>query len=69
MLAAQSYDSVKLLMILMTDIDSTIPAEIASRSKSLDSWVGVSGKFQSDKKGGVKRHFLQTSEFWRISCN
>lgn len=55
MLAAQSYDSVKLLMILMTDIDSTIPAEIASRSKSLDSWVGVSGKFQSDKKGGVKK--------------
>lgn len=57
MLAAQSYDSVKLLMILMTDIDSTIPAEIASRSKSLDSWVGVSGKFQSDKKGGVKKTF------------
>lgn len=66
----QGYDAVKLLTTVMTDIDSTIPEELASVSKLGEEWEGAGGKLISDKKGGIKKDIffrkLHLGEYQRI---
>ncbi len=54
-LAVQGYDSVKLLVMAINELKTTIPEEVASIGHFEKDWYGASGKLTFDKENGIKK--------------
>jgi len=54
-LAVQGYDAVKLLVMAINELKTTIPEEVASLGHFEKDWYGAGGKLSFDKKNGIKK--------------
>jgi len=54
-LAVQGYDSIKLLVMAMNELKTTIPEEIASIGHLDKIWQGAGGELTFDKENGIKK--------------
>ncbi len=54
-LAVQGYDAVKLLVMAMNELKTTIPGEVAALGHFEKDWNGAGGKLVFDKENGIKK--------------
>ena len=56
--AVQGYDAVKLLVMGMNEMKTTIPEEVAAIGHFEKDWYGAGGKFKFNKENGVEKEIF-----------